>query len=373
MFWTAMASFVCLPVEAAEDIVFIGDGGENAKPFLSKPIPVKPGGCYRFTFAVRRDNDAFGRCVTSGFPGQNVDVTEVPVDWQNVSYALIGPDGVKELSAKFGIWRVNGSYRVRGDWKVEEVVPHFAMCDAGELGTGESVNGNVYTLLWDDNEEYWFVYKNDQQLYRYDAYDYDFAYNSFDVVDGHLVAGIRGAWSSPSYWIDGNKLTLDIDPYFNSVKLEAYAREGIDDLFVIYRVDDESIWYQFKGQSHHLPSAYIVSQAMIVDGDSYILALNRDLDQALLYMNGYKYTLNRPLRDGDEYQSWRGMMRRYGNDVYVLTNTWGKHSQIYKRNEPIDMSARIELRYVAGDDEHEKPLSDCGITDFIVLPPHYFL
>ena len=230
-------------------------------------------------------------------------------------------------------------------------------------------NGNVYTLLWDDNEEYWFVYKNDQQLYRYDAYDYDFAYNSFDVVDGHLVAGIRGAWSSPSYWIDGNKLTLDIDPYFNSVKLEAYAREGIDDLFVIYRVDDESIWYQFKGQSHHLPSAYIVSQAMIVDGDSYILALNRDLDQALLYMNGYKYTLNRPLRDGDEYQSWRGMMRRYGNDVYVLTNTWGKHSQIYKRNEPIDMSARIELRYVAGDDEHEKPLSDCGITDFIVLPP----
>lgn len=230
-------------------------------------------------------------------------------------------------------------------------------------------NGNVYTLLWDDNEEYWFVYKNDQQLYRYDAYDYDFAYNSFDVVDGHLVAGIRGAWSSPSYWIDGNKLTLDIDPYFNSVKLEAYAREGIDDLFVIYRVDDESIWYQFKGQSHHLPSAYIVSQAMIVDGDSYILALNRDLDQALLYMNGYKYTLNRPLRDGDEYQSWRGMMRRYGNDVYVLTNTWGKHSQIYKRNEPIDMSARIELRYVAGNDAHEMPLSDIDIVDFIVLPP----
>ena len=230
-------------------------------------------------------------------------------------------------------------------------------------------NGNVYTLLWDDNEEYWFVYKNDQQLYRYDAYDYDFAYNSFDVVDGHLVAGIRGAWSSPSYWIDGNKLTLDIDPYFNSVKLEAYAREGIDDLFVIYRVDDESIWYQFKGQSHHLPSAYIVSQAMIVDGDSYILALNRDLDQALLYMNGYKYTLNRPLRDGDEYQSWRGMMRRYGNDVYVLTNTWGKHSQIYKRNEPIDMSAHIELRYVAGNDAHEMPLSDIDIVDFIVLPP----
>lgn len=230
-------------------------------------------------------------------------------------------------------------------------------------------NGDVYTLLWDDNDDYWFVYKNDQQLYRYDAYDYDFAYNSFDVVDGHLVAGIRGAWSSPSYWIDGNKLTLDIDPYFNSVKLEAYAREGIDDLFVIYRVDDESIWYQFKGQSHHLPSAYIVSQAMIVDGDSYILALNRDLDQALLYMNGYKYTLNRPLRDGDEYQSWRGMMRRYGNDVYVLTNTWGKHSQIYKRNEPIDMSAHIELRYVAGNDAHEMPLSDIDIVDFIVLPP----
>ena len=230
-------------------------------------------------------------------------------------------------------------------------------------------NGDVYTLLWDDNDDYWFVYKNDQQLYRYDAYDYDFANNSFDVVDGHLVAGIRGAWSSPSYWIDGNKLTLDIDPYFNSVKLEGYAREGTDDLIVFSDDDDERIWYQFKGQSHHLPSAYIVSQAKIVDGDSYILALNRDLDQALLYMNGYKYTLNRPLRDGDEYQSWRGMMRRYGNDVYVLTNTWGKHSQIYKRNEPIDMSAHIELRYVAGNDAHEMPLSDIDIVDFIVLPP----
>lgn len=112
-----------------------------------------------------------------------------------------------------------------------------------------------------------------------------------------------------------------------------------------------------------------MSQAKIVDGDSYILALNRDLDQALLYINGYKYTLNTPLKDGDEYQSWRGMMRRYGNDVYVLTNTWCKHSQIYKRNEPIDMSAHIELRYVAGDDAHEIPLSDIDIVDFIVLPP----
>ena len=230
-------------------------------------------------------------------------------------------------------------------------------------------NGDVYTYQYGDNDEYIFIYKNDQLLYKYDTYDCDFLYNSFDVVDGHLVAGIPGAWSSPSYWIDGNKLTLDIDPYFNSVKLEAYAREGTDDLIVFSDDDDESIWYQFKGQSHHLPSAYIVSQAKIVDGDSYILALNRDLDQALLYMNGYKYTLNTPLKDGDEYQWWRGMMRRYGNDVYVLTNTWGKHSQIYKRNEPIDMSAHIELKDVYGNEEHKVPLSDCSITDFIVLPP----
>lgn len=230
-------------------------------------------------------------------------------------------------------------------------------------------NGDVYTYQYGDNDEYIFIYKNDQLLYKYDTYDCDFLYNSFDVVDGHLVAGIPGAWSSPSYWIDGNKLTLDIDPYFNSVKLEGYAKEGTDDLIVFSDDDDESIWYQFKGQSHHLPSAYIVSQAKIVDGDSYILALNRDLDQALLYMNGYKYTLNTPLKDGDEYQWWRGMMRRYGNDVYVLTNTWGKHSQIYKRNEPIDMSAHIELRYVAGNDAHEMPLSDIDIVDFIVLPP----
>ena len=230
-------------------------------------------------------------------------------------------------------------------------------------------NGDVYTYQYGDNDEYIFIYKNDQLLYKYDTYDCDFLYNSFDVVDGHLVAGIPGAWSSPSYWIDGKKLTLDINSTSSQMSMEAYAREGTDDLIVFSDDDDESIWYQFKGQSHHLPSAYIVSQAKIVDGDSYILALNRDLDQALLYMNGYKYTLNTPLKDGDEYQWWRGMMRRYGNDVYVLTNTWGKHSQIYKRNEPIDMSAHIELRYVAGNDAHEMPLSDIDIVDFIVLPP----
>ena len=109
---------------------------------------------------------------------------------------------------------------------------------------------------------------------------------------------------------------------------------------------------------------------MIVDGTSYILALNRNLDQAMLYMNGYKYLLNRPLKDNDEYSWWRGLMRRYGNDVYVLTNTISNHSQIYKRNEPIDMSAHVVLNYVTDEDEeHEKPLSDCSIVDFIVLPP----
>jgi hypothetical protein len=106
-----------------------------------------------------------------------------------------------------------------------------------------------------------------------------------------------------------------------------------------------------------------------VDGDSYILALNEDMDQALLYVNGFKYLLNRPLKDSDKYDWWRAMMRRYDNDVYVLTNTQGNHSQIYKRNEPIDMSARIELKNVAVGDERVKALSDCSITDFIVLPP----
>lgn len=230
-------------------------------------------------------------------------------------------------------------------------------------------NGDVYTYQYDDNDDHIFVYKNDQLLYKYYTYDCDFVYNSFDVVDGHLVAGICIAWSSPSYWIDGNKMTLDIDPYFKRAEqLEAYAREGTDDL-IVFRDNYNNIWYHIKGQSHHLASAYLVSQAKIVDGDSYILALNEDKDQALLYVNGFQYLLNRPLRDNDEYDWWRGMMRRYGNDVYVLTNTQGNHSQIYKRNEPIDMSAHIELKDVYGDEEHEVPLSDCSITDFIVLPP----
>ena len=253
-------------------------------------------------------------------------------------------------------------YEVLKNGKVQFQIPPYrveSMCVE---------NGDVYTLQQDESE-YYYIHKNDQQLYKYDAYDYNFVYNSFDVVDGHLVAGIYSR-NPPTYWIDGKKMMLDINTTFSQFSMEAYAREGTEDLFVIRDDDDEIIWYQFKGQSHHLPSAYIVSQAKIVDGVSYILALNRDLDQALLYVNGYKYLLNRrPLKDNDEYDWWRGMMRRYGNDVYVLTNTWGNHSQIYKRNEPIDMSARIELRNVAGGNERVKPLSDFNLVDFIVLPP----
>ena len=227
-------------------------------------------------------------------------------------------------------------------------------------------NGDVYTYQLDENDEYIFIYKNDQLLYKYDTYDCDFVYNSFDVVDGHLVAGIYS--NTPTYWIDGKKLTLDMNSTSSQMSMEAYAREGTDDVFVI-RDDDDKIWCQFKGQSHKLPSAYLVSQAIIVDGIPYILAVNRDQDQALLYINGVLNYLNTPLKDNDEYASWLGLMRRYGNDVYVLTNTRGNHSQIYKRNEPIDMSARIELKNVAGGDERVKPLSDFTIVDFIVLPP----
>ncbi len=228
-------------------------------------------------------------------------------------------------------------------------------------------NGDVYTYQLDENDEYIFIYKNDQQLYKFDAHDSEFVYNSFDVVDGHLVAGIY-SWNAPTYWIDGKKLTLDMNSTSSQMSMEAYAREGTDDVFVI-RDDDDKIWCQFKGQSHKLPSAYLVSQAIIVDGIPYILAVNRDQDQALLYINGVINYLNTPLKDNDEYAYWRGLMRRYGNDVYVLTNTRGSHSQIYKLKEPIDMSARIELKNVAGGDERVKPLSDFTIVDFIVLPP----
>ena len=227
-------------------------------------------------------------------------------------------------------------------------------------------NGEVYTYQLDENDEYIFIYKNDQQLYKFDAHDSEFVYNSFDVVDGHLVAGIYS--NTPTYWIDGKKLTLDMNSTSSQMSMEAYAREGTDDVFVI-RDDDDKIWCQFKGQSHKLPSAYLVSQAIIVDGIPYILAVNRDQDQALLYINGVINYLNTPLKDNDEYAYWRGLMRRYGNDVYVLTNTRGSHSQIYKLKEPIDMSARIELKNVAGGDERVKALSDFNLVDFIVLPP----
>lgn len=260
--------------------------------------------------------------------------------------------------------RVNNNsvqYEVLKNGKVQFQIPYQVESMCVE-------NRDVYTLQLDEStsNDYYLIYKNDQQLYKYDAHDYNFVYNSFDVVDGHLVAGI-GSWNPPTYWIDGNKLTLDINSTPYQATLKAYAREGTDDLFVI---GDNSYrhWYQFKGQSHELPSDIDVIQAMIVDGIPYILAKNDIEEQDLLFINGVEYPLITPLMDY-EFVWWHGLMRRYGNDVYVLTTiTWSNHSQIYKRNKPIDMSAHIELKDVY-DDEHEKPLSDCGITDFIVLPP----
>ena len=128
----------------AADITIVGDGSDKGTAQFTDPLPVRPNGCYRFSFNVRRDPNAGGACLTSGFRGLNVDIHKVKTDWTPHSYVVAVADDAKQLPVRFGVWRVTGAYHVRGDWKVEEVVPHYATCGAGELGVGETVLGNVY-------------------------------------------------------------------------------------------------------------------------------------------------------------------------------------------------------------------------------------
>ena len=128
----------------AADITLVGDGSDKGTAQLTDPLPVRPNGCYRFSFNVRRDPNAGGRCLTSGFRGLNVDIGKVETNWTSRSYVMAVADDAKQLPVRFGVWRVTGAYHVRGDWKVEEVVPHYATCGTGELGNGETVLDGVY-------------------------------------------------------------------------------------------------------------------------------------------------------------------------------------------------------------------------------------
>ena len=76
----------------AADITIVGDGSDKGTAQLTDPLPVRPNGCYRFSFNVRRDPNASGACLTSGFRGLNVDIHKVKTDWTPHSYVVAVAD-----------------------------------------------------------------------------------------------------------------------------------------------------------------------------------------------------------------------------------------------------------------------------------------
>lgn len=228
------------------------------------------------------------------------------------------------------------------------------------------VNGDVYTLQFRErtfpSEACYLIYKNEELLYEYDAYKRSF--HSFDVVNGHLVAGVYESpydYDKAIYWIDGQFYTY---PSRDMICLESYAREGDNELMVFrygnYFSDTLSPYkYLFNGELYELPNDFLTGQAMIVNGIPYILGRHDNTSNLTsLIINGVEYpiTTARP-----------GGMKRYGNDVYVLAR--GSHSLIFKRDDPIDLSAHVYLKYLAYGKENLVPLNETFIEDFIVLPP----
>ena len=147
----ALAMFAAMSSLAA-DIKLIGADDENTKPFYSPSFSVKSGGCYRVTFAARHAPGAGGNCICAGLEGYNVDIKDVGEDWREHSFVMQIGDNHASSRARFSLWRAHGEFFVREGWKIEEVEPRYARCEAGELGNGESVFGNTYTFgsTWSD-------------------------------------------------------------------------------------------------------------------------------------------------------------------------------------------------------------------------------
>ena len=234
------------------------------------------------------------------------------------------------------------------------------------------VNGDVYTLQFRERkipaEACFLIYKNEELLYEYDAYERDF--HSFDVVDGHLVAGVYESpydYNNAIYWIDGKFLTY---PSRDMLCVESYAREGDNELIVLrygnYFSDTLSPYkYLFNGELFELPNDFITYQSMIVNGKPYIFGRHdNSSNQTSLIINGVEYPISR-------YNP--GGMRRYGDGVYLLVRTYGgptkSYSQIFKLDEPIDMSANVSFKHVVYGDDNVVPLNAAYVDDFIVLPP----
>ncbi len=234
------------------------------------------------------------------------------------------------------------------------------------------VNGDVYTLQFRErkipSEACYLIYKNEELLYEYDAYERYF--HSFDVVDGHLVAGVYEspyAYDKAIYWIDGKFHTY---PSRDMICLEGYAREGDNELMVFrygnYFSDTLSPYkYLFNGELYELPNDFPTYQSMIVNGIPYIYGRHDNTSsQTSLIVNGVEYPISKHKPGG---------MKRYGDSVYILVRDYNgpskSYSQIFKIDEPIDMSANVNLKHLAYGEENVVPLNVTYVEDFIVLPP----
>ena len=227
------------------------------------------------------------------------------------------------------------------------------------------VNGDVYTLQFREKGDAPYprclIYKNEELLYEH--YVYGRYFHSFDVVDGHLVAGVHDSFSGKAiYWIDGEFYTY---PSEDNICLDSYAREGENELLVLkymdYSQDNLSPnKYSFNGKLYELPNDFVTHQSMIVNGIPYISGWHDY--QAFLIVNGVEHPLeNEPI----------GMlMKRYGDSVYILASYDDSPTQIFKLDEqPVDLSAIVNLKHVDDGEKNQVPLSETFVEDFIVLPP----
>ncbi len=134
-----------------DDVLEITGEGPGNGQWVSPPLKLRPGHCYRFGVSIRGLGETRGGCLPCGLVGFSRDYNAASDDWTEESFSFRLPEPFGELPLRVGQWESKGTFQFR-DVKLETVVPARKECrvvlggQAGTLllGEGESISGGTY-------------------------------------------------------------------------------------------------------------------------------------------------------------------------------------------------------------------------------------
>lgn len=135
------------PQEGARGVWVRGTGAtEDRNTWCSESIPFEAGGLYSLRFDARReDPKGAGGCAVSGTDFFNVDLSQLPAEWQPVRHVFAVPEEVSSGALRFGQWQDQGLIGFREPRLCRAMALHRPF-GAVTLGADERIAGNTYTF-----------------------------------------------------------------------------------------------------------------------------------------------------------------------------------------------------------------------------------